>query len=319
MSHAPSGWRWRGLARGLQRLKSPTRLTYWACGALQMKFTPRTLTCCPGRLWCIQFVAGSAKQVIQERNGGMTDLRGLRFELPVLLAPPGFALVTFTPHRAENALGALDLLEGGGETLAALGEVGNVTHKEPADALLILHGVQEDHHRLLVGIPAAVQHFAEELVTDREELGARALGGFADLARPVRGPGVKQRKGAGGVDQGLGVRVAGGALADAHVLFQLDPNLGEVVQAADDFAPDGAAIIEVARDQPVNVAGLPALVSHAQSRIPHLAGIDTPRVENVGRARDGIVAKIREALVAGFTVGSLAIDHRDRPRVAATV
>src|SRR4030095_529416 len=36
-----SGWRCRRWECGFHPLKSPTRLTDWACGALQMKFTAR--------------------------------------------------------------------------------------------------------------------------------------------------------------------------------------------------------------------------------------------------------------------------------------
>jgi hypothetical protein len=40
-SQPPSGIRFIGCATGFQPLKSPTRLTCWACGAWQMKLTAR--------------------------------------------------------------------------------------------------------------------------------------------------------------------------------------------------------------------------------------------------------------------------------------
>ncbi len=219
--------------------------------------------------------------------------------------------VAFTPEGLEDALGPFDLLDGGGQAFAAFWEVRDVADEELGDAFLAEDGVEEHDDGLLVGEPSAVEHFAEEPVAEGEELAAGALGVLADFAGLEREPIVEEGEGAVGIDEVFGVVVLGGDFADAEVLVKFGADFGQVMEAAEDILSDGATVVEVAGDEPVDVVGAAAFVGRAEAGVPHLAGIDAPGLEDIGVGGDLPLAELLEGLAAEQVVGGLAVQDGD--------
>ncbi|MFM1941763.1 MAG: hypothetical protein RI897_745 [Verrucomicrobiota bacterium] len=78
--------------------------------------------------------------------------------------------MAFAPDGFQHTFGSFDLLQGGGEGVTALGEIGDVTDEEAADASAGEDGLEEEDDRLFVGVPALSEHLPEEIVVEGDEL-----------------------------------------------------------------------------------------------------------------------------------------------------
>jgi len=88
------------------------------------------------------------------------------------------------------------------------------------------------------------------------------------------------------------------------------------MKSAQDLLANRGTIIEVSRDEPIDVVCLALFEGHAQTGVPHLAGVDAPRIEDLGTLRHGLLAEIDKRAVISHRIVSLTIDDGDRPRVA---
>src|SRR5512137_2495832 len=103
------------------------------------------------------------------------------FQLAVAVNPAGPGFMALAPKRLEHPLGSFDLLQGGREGVPSLRQVGDVADKEPADASLLEHSLQQHHDRLLIGIPTLGQYLAQEFMTNGKELRPGTLSILADF------------------------------------------------------------------------------------------------------------------------------------------
>src|SRR5204862_4361121 len=101
--------------------------------------------------------------------------------------------------------------------------------------------------------------------------------------------------------------------------FQFDADFRQSVQSAQYFVADSAAVIKVARYEPIYVIGVASLERRAESGVPHLTGVDAPRVDNLRTARDRLFAKLTEAFVVRVGRMRFPIHHRDGPCIYVLV
>ncbi len=192
-----------------------------------------------------------------------------------------------------------------------MGQVGDVAHEEAADAPAGENRLQEEDNRLFVGVPALLQHLAQEVVVQGDEFRAWALGVLADFAAFGREPVIEECEGAVSVDELFGMTVIGGDFADADILLEFLADFREVMELGQNCLAGMASVVEVAGDDPVDIAGLALLGSVAEAGVPHLAGIDAPGMDDRGAGLNRLLVKRVEGLVSLVGLEGFAIDDRD--------
>lgn len=206
--------------------------------------------------------------------------------------------MAFAPDGFQDTFGSFDLLQGGGEGVTALGEVGDVTYEEAADASAGEDGLEEEDDRLFVGVPPLSEHLPQEVVVEGDEFRAGSFGILADFAAFGGEPIIEECEGSVGIDQLFGVAMVGGDFADADILLEFLADFGEVVQLGEDGFTGVATVVEVTGDDPVDIAGMALLGCVAEAGVPHLAGIDAPGFDDVGAALNRLLMEVVECFLA---------------------
>jgi hypothetical protein len=257
-----------------------------------------------------------AQKIVEDGKGGFSNLLGMRFEISIFVHPTGFRVMPSAPEGFQNAFSAFDLLHGRRERIAAFGKIGNVPYKKAADRFLVVNSLQQHYYRLFVGVPFVFQRVSEEAVAQSEKLRSRTFGDLPDFFGFGWEPVVEQGEGPVGIDELFGIIVVSRDFANAEVLIEFEDDFGKIVQAPENFLAHRRAVIEVARDQPIDVVGAAFFVSHAKAGVPHLASVHTPRIQNLGMFANDLASEIEESFVVLLhRMVSLTIDDRDRPRV----
>ena len=148
-------------------------------------------------------------------------------------------------------------------------------------------------------------------MADGKEFGPRPLGVLANGLGLGGKPVIEQREGTVSVNELFGVAVVCRNLPNAQVLVQFQDNLGQVLQPAQYFPPLGRAIIEVAGNQPIHIAGLAPFEGLPQARIPHLARINTPSVEDIPTPGQSSISKVQERGGIFLDIIGLAVHNRN--------